>query len=191
MPTVNGTLKFFGPTKDGTKATLTAEWEDGEKKKWVSWEEAKPLRDARVVFKSSEVWEDGKPKWKVDGTPLVSVTTTFNGKGNPPTNIVFVGNGTEPETPPTDLTIDVSPVGWEEVERRYQTALTIATRAWRSALERLPDDNTLAAATATVFIEASKMGLRGVVSEDAPKAVGGYEDRPEALTEEEEDDLPF
>ena len=50
MERITGTLKYFSPTKKGDRATLTAEdWSNGEKKMWVSWAEAKPLRDARMV----------------------------------------------------------------------------------------------------------------------------------------------
>ena len=194
MTTVNGTLKYFGPTKDGDKATLTADWEDGEKKKWVSWAEAKPLRDARVVFKSSETWEDGKPKWKVDGSPLVSVTTTFNGKGVPPTSIVFVGNGTEPAATP-DEPNTFTPASWDQLERDLVVSFAVASRVWKKMMEGgLPDDATLQATAATVFIEANKKGLHGTPIElvdEAPKAVGGFDDVPAGVVDEEDDDLPF
>ena len=197
MPTVNGTLKFFGPTKDGLKATLSGDWDDEEnpKKQWVTWEEAKPLRDARLVFKSqSETWEDGKPKWKTDGTPSISIIKTFNGKGVPPTcQVVLNGEAGNGATPPASEA-PVSSVSWDEVERRYRTSMVIALRTWRNLLEgAVPDDATLAACTATVFIQASNMGLRGLVAEPKEEGgpVGGYDDKPEAMKDEEDDDLPF
>ena len=34
MDRITGTLKFFGPTKDGSKATLTVKWDHGQDKAW-------------------------------------------------------------------------------------------------------------------------------------------------------------
>ena len=96
MESITGTLKFFGPTKDGKKATLTADWSNGEKKLWVTWEEAQPLRDARMVYESSEKWADGKTKWMVNGTP--EITLEITGSGREATTKVCV-NGAEAATP--------------------------------------------------------------------------------------------
>ncbi len=196
MPTVNGTLKYFSPTRDGLKATLTGEWDDGEKKHWVTWDEAKPLRDERLVFKSkTEKWEDGSPKWMVDGEPSVAIIKTFNGKGVPPTCKVVLnggaGNGASHDAP--NPSTPVSSGSYDQVERDLQVAFAVASKVWKKMLEGgLPDDATLQATAATVFIEANKKGLHGTpVEEVAPGPVGGYEDKPEALEDEDPDDLPF
>ena len=121
MERITGTLKYFGPTKEGNRATLTGDWSNGETKLWVSWAETKPLRDARMVYKSSEVWEDGKPKWKVDGKPQVTLEVTGNGK-NATTKVLT--NGAEPEK------VDGKPE--ETPEDTPETAPTA-----RSTLDRL------------------------------------------------------
>ena len=193
MPTVNGTLKFFGPIKDGDKATLTGDWDDEEnpKKQWVTWEEAKPLRAAGLVFKSkTEFWDDGKPKWKVDGNPSIAIVKTFNGKGVPPTCKIVINGEAEVDASNT------TPSSWEQLERDLHVSFTVAVRVWGKMMEGgVPDDATLQATAATVFIEANKKGLHGrpIEAVQEHKPVGGYEEPPAALKdgEEEDDDLPF
>ncbi len=182
MPTVNGTLKYFGPTKDGKKATLTADWDDGEKKKWVTWEEAQPLRDARLVFKSSETWDDGKPKWKVDGAPAVGIVTTFNGKV--PTNTVVIGNGAAPAH-------DAQP---DENDRpdsgAYRSVKQVARHfayCLREAQETVWGDSNRVSAEALY-----KTAYTLYADADPSDTPADFSEVPAALQEEEGDDsLPF
>ncbi len=79
MEHITGTLKFFGPTKDGKKATLTGKWDNGKDKVWCTWDEAQPLRDAKLVYKHPvETWDDGSPKWKVNGDPEITLEVEWN-----------------------------------------------------------------------------------------------------------------
>lgn len=79
MERITGTLKFFGPTKDGKKATLTGKWDNGKDKVWCTWDEAQPLRDAKLVYKHPvETWDDGSPKWKVNGDPEITLEVEWN-----------------------------------------------------------------------------------------------------------------
>jgi hypothetical protein len=84
---------------------------------------------------------------------------------------------------------------WVELKRRYTTSMGIALSAWRNLLEgAVPDDATLQAATATLFIQASKMGLRGLVTTKTEKThtpIGGYDTVPDALKDKEDDGLPW
>ncbi len=100
MPTVTGTLKFFAPVKEGARAALTGEWSDGEKKQYVSWAEAQPLRDAGVVFQGDKTWDDGNPKWEVRGKPLVTLNQRWEGTGREKQcfTVVVLGNGALPES---------------------------------------------------------------------------------------------
>ena len=81
MERITGTLKFFGPTKDGNRATLTGQWDNGKDKVWCSWDEAQPLRDAQLVYKHPvETWDDGAPKWMVNGTPEITLEVEWKDK---------------------------------------------------------------------------------------------------------------
>ena len=108
MERITGTLKYFSPTQKGDRATLTADWSNGQEKMWVTWEEAKPLRDARMVYKSSETWDDGKPKWKVDGKPEITLEVTGNGKD---AKTKVLTNGVEPEKGSPEETPETAPTG--------------------------------------------------------------------------------
>ena len=124
MERITGTLKFFGPTKDGKKATLTADWSNGEKRLWVTWEEAQPLREARLVYEHPvEKWDDGKAKWMVNGTPEITLEVT--GTGRSPTTKVCV-NGAEPTG--TDAVPHVS--GLTERAAYFSECMKAAANLW-------------------------------------------------------------
>lgn len=81
MDRITGTLKFFGPTKDGNRATLTGKWDNGKDKVWCTWDEAQPLRDAELVYKHPvEKWPDGAPKWMVVGEPEITLEVEWKDK---------------------------------------------------------------------------------------------------------------
>jgi hypothetical protein len=187
MPTVNGTLTYFGPTKDGTKATLTGEWDDGDTKKWVTWEESQPLRDARLVFKSTtETWGDGTPKWMVDGNPRVGITKEFHGAGNPPTHEVVIGdNGAIPAN------VSEKPAAYRRPQRAQHRSVKDVARHFAYCLREAQlvwgeQDRTSADAlykTAFTIFQASD-------PDDTPS---DFSDVPAALKDGPEDsaDLPF
>ena len=136
MERIIGTLKYFAPAQDGKRATLTADWSNGKDKIWVSWAEAKPLRDARMVYKSSETWDDGKPKWKVDGKPNITLEVTGNGK-NATTKVLT--NGAEPEKVDGELeetpedTPETAPTGRATLDglaKHFAQCLLKAVKIW-------------------------------------------------------------
>ena len=181
MERITGTLKYFAPTKDGDRATLTADWSNGEKKLWVTWAEAKPLREARMVYKSSEKWEDGKAKWKVDGKPNITLEVTGNGK-NATTKVLT--NGAEPEKvdgKPEDTpedTPETAPTGrstLDKLAKHFSYCLRKAESIWGDA------------ANADVLYKTAYTLYRDTEANDQPE---GFSEVPEAL-KEEDDDLPF
>ena len=180
MERITGTLKYFAPTKDGDRATLTADWSNGKDKVWVTWAEAKPLRDARMVYKSSEVWEDGKPKWKVDGKPQITLEVTGNGK-NATTKVLT--NGAEPEAKSPDKespedTPETAPTGRSTLDtlaKHFAQCLLKAESIWGDAAG--PD----------VLYKTAYTLYRDTEANDQPEE---FSEVPEAL-KEEDDDLPF
>ncbi len=140
MERITGTLKYFAPTQDGKRATLTGDWSNGKDKVWVTWEEAKPLRDARMVYKSSETWDDGKPKWKVDGKPSTTLEVTGSGK-NAKTKVLT--NGAEPEKvdgKPED-TPETAPTGrstLDQMVKHFAKCLDAAREIWMDETGDVP-----------------------------------------------------
>ena len=81
MDRITGTLKYFGPTRDGNRAKLTGKWDNGKDKVWCSWDEAQPLRDAKLVYEHPvETWDDGAKKWMVNGTPEITLEVDMKDK---------------------------------------------------------------------------------------------------------------
>ena len=103
MDRITGTLKFFGPTKDGNKATLTGKWDNGKDKVWVTWDEAQPLRDAKLVYEHPvEKWPDRGARWMVNGEPEITLEVEWKDK------VAYTKvcvNGTEATTPNTAPTV--------------------------------------------------------------------------------------
>ena len=94
MERIIGTLKFYSKTRKGT-AQLTGNWDNGKDKMFCTWGEAQPLRDAELVYEHPvEKWDDGSPKWYVNGTPEITLEVTGNGRDA--TTKVCVNEG-EPE----------------------------------------------------------------------------------------------
>ena len=124
MERITGTLKYFGPTRDGSKATLTGKWDNGKDKVWVTWDEAQPLRDAKLVYKHPvETWDDGSPKWKVNGDPEITLEVEWN--DNVASTTVSV-NGAEPTG--TDAVPHVS--GLAERAAYFEACLEEAEKIW-------------------------------------------------------------
>ena len=124
MERITGTLKFFGPTKDGKKATLTGKWDNGKDKVWVTWDEAQPLRDAKMVYKHPvETWDDGSPKWKVNGDPVITLEVEWD--DNVASTKVCV-NGAEPTG--TDAVPHVS--GLTERAAYFSECMKAAANLW-------------------------------------------------------------
>ena len=175
MERITGTLKYFAPTKDGDRATLTADWSNGEKKLWVTWAEAKPLRDARMVYKSSETWDDGKPKWKVDGKPNITLEVTGNGKD---ASTKVLTNGAEPEEKSPDKTNpeetpETAPTGRSTLDtlaKHFAHCLVKAESIWGDA------------ANADVLYKTAYTLYRDTEANDQSEG-------PD--TKEEDDDVPF
>lgn len=178
MERITGTLKYFGPTKDGKKATLTGDWSNGKDKVWVTWAEAKPLRQARMVYKSSEKWEDGSPKWKVDGKPNITLEVT--GGGNNATAKVLT-NGVEPDkVDGKPETPDTAPTGRSTLDilaKHFAYCLRKAESIWGDG------------AGADVLYKTAYTLYRDTEANDQPK---DFSETPEASKEDKDDaDLPF
>ena len=180
MERITGTLKYFAPTKDGDRATLTADWSNGKDKVWVTWAEAKPLREARMVYKSSEKWEDGKAKWKVDGKPQITLEVTGNGKD---ARTKVLTNGAEPEEKSPDKaspedTPETAPTGRSTLDtlaKHFAQCLLKAESIWGDAAG--PD----------VLYKTAYTLYRDTEANAQPEE---FSEVPEAL-KEEDDDLPF
>ena len=92
-----------------------------------------------MVYKSSEKWEDGKAKWKVDGKPQIVLEVTGNGK-NATTKVLT--NGAEPdkvdgkpEETPED-TPETAPTGRSTLDRlakHFAQCLLKAESIWGDA----------------------------------------------------------
>lgn len=125
MERITGTLKFFGPTKDGNKATLTGKWDNGKDKVWCTWDEAQPLRDAKLVYEHPvEKWPDGGARWYVDGEPEITLEVEWKDKVAS-TKVCVNGAGSDgvPDTP-----IDLS-----DLSRRaeyFGQCMTAAGNLW-------------------------------------------------------------
>ncbi len=173
MERITGTLKYFGPTKDGKKATLTGDWSNGKDKVWVTWAEAKPLRQARMVYKSSEKWEDGSPKWKVDGKPNVTLEVT--GGGNNATTKVLT-NGVEPDKADgkPEETPETAPTGRSTLDtlaKHFAYCLARAEKIWADT------------GNADVMYKTAYTLYRDTDSHDHPE--------DSSAKQEDDDDLPF
>ena len=132
MDRITGTLKFFGPTKDGSKATLTGQWDNGKDKVWVTWDEAQPLRDAKLVYEHPvETWDDGSVKWMVNGTPEITLEVTGGGR-DAKTRVCWNGpkDDGKKEPPATDS-------GLTERAAYFDRCLAAATSIWN---ENVADD---------------------------------------------------
>jgi len=81
MERITGTLKYYSKTRKGT-AQLTADWDNGKDKMFCSWEEAQPLRDAKLVYEHPvETWDDGSPRWYVvDAKPEITLEVEWKDK---------------------------------------------------------------------------------------------------------------
>jgi len=194
MDMVTGTLKYFGPTKDGKKATLTGTFDNEKDKMWCTWEEAKPLRDAKLVYKHPvDTWDDGKPKWMVNGQPQIMLKVEWEGK-TPKTEVITeVPAGVASDA--VESTPRPAPSSWTNLERVFATAHACAKRFWRKAYEADHEsDQDIQAIRATFFIEGMKRGLGPEEqAESSGLEKGSYEEMPAALQEDEADslDLPF
>ncbi|KKN38010.1 hypothetical protein LCGC14_0757750 [marine sediment metagenome] len=167
MERITGTLKYFGPTKEGDKATLTGDWSNGKDKVWVTWAEAKPLRQARTVYKSSEKWDDGKPKWKVDGKPNITLEVTGDGK-NSTTKVLTNGAEPDKETP------DTAPTGRSTLDtlaKHFAYCLAKAEKIWADT------------GNADVMYKTAYTLYRDTNSNDHPE--------DSSAKQEDDDDLPF
>ena len=183
MERITGTLKYFAPTKDGDRATLTADWSNGKDKVWVSWAEAKPLREARMVYKSSEKWEDGKAKWKVDGKPQIVLEVTGNGK-NATTKVLT--NGAEPDK--VDGKPDESPEDTPETAPTGRSTLDTLAKHFAQCLLKAESIWGDAAGPDVLYKTAFTL-YRDTEANDQPE---DFSEVPEALKEEDPDDsLPF
>ena len=175
MERITGTLKYFGPTQDGKKATLTGDWSNGKEKAWCMWAETQSLRDAKLVYEHPvDKWEDGKPKWCVNGKPDLVLEVTQNGKVAK-TRILVAGDDTA--TQPGIEGSDPEPaqkLSPEELKARdreqlaetaelYATALAIAAteqvRTFRRPTWRI-GDQAIQAGAATVLIALRDAGVR-------------------------------
>ena len=76
---VTGVLKFASLTKDKKKFTLTGEWDDNNEKQWISVDEAKVLNAEGVLERDGE-WPEGGVKYKVIGTPTITLVKNWKGK---------------------------------------------------------------------------------------------------------------
>ena len=80
MDRITGTLKFYSKTRKGT-AQLTGNWDNGKDKVFCTWEEAEPLRDAKLVYEHPvEKWDNGDPKWVVNGEPEITLEVDWKDK---------------------------------------------------------------------------------------------------------------
>ncbi len=81
MERITGTLKYYSKTRKGT-AQLTGSWDNGKDKVFCTWEEAQPLRDAKLVYEHPvETWDDGSPKWYVvDEKPEITLEVEWKDK---------------------------------------------------------------------------------------------------------------
>ena len=193
MERITGTLKYFGPTKEGNRATLTGDWSNGEKKLWVSWAETKPLRDARMVYKSSEVWEDGKPKWKVDGKPNIVLEVTVDGQA---VKTKVLTNGVEPEAKSPDKaspedTPETAPTGrstLDKLAKHFAKCLAAAGEIWS-------DESGDITAGADVLYKTAFTLYRDTEATTTATEEPPIGEAPETLDEEEESfgdsDTPF
>ena len=90
---------------------------------------------------------------------------------------------------------------WAALSRNYHRACDIASRAWSNAEGVVVSADHLVAAAATVFIEANKRGLTvpAPVEKLSPEqkverireSFDKFAEKPEALKDEADDDLPF
>ena len=152
---VTGTLKFFGPTKDGDKATLTGKWDNGKEKMWCTWKESKVLRDAKLVYEHPvETWDDGKPKWMVHGQPEITLDVTW--KDKVATTKVMIG-----EAPTANREVMESEAKVGDMEALIQLSMQYGTAFSMAALEQVKtlrrpsweiDTAALQAGAATCFI---------------------------------------
>lgn len=134
---VTGTLKYFGPTKDGDKATLTGKWDNGKDKMWCTWDESKVLRDAKLVYEHPvEKWDDGKAKWCVHGEPQITLEVTW--KNKVATTNVLIGGET-----PAQASSDPRPQAAEsdrdaliDLAEQYGTAFSMAALEQVQTLRR-------------------------------------------------------
>ena len=89
---------------------------------------------------------------------------------------------------------------WKALARSYKKAVEVASWAWGGDEVTL-NDEAIVAAAATVFIEANKRGLSvpAPVEKLSPEqkaerirdAIDKYAEKPEALKDDADDDLPF
>ena len=80
MERIAGTLKYYSKTRKGT-AQLTGSWDNGKDKVFCTWEEAQPLRDAKLVYEHPvETWDDGSKKWMVNGSPEITLEVEWKDK---------------------------------------------------------------------------------------------------------------
>ncbi len=125
MERITGTLKYFGPTKNGEKATLTGKWDNGEDKVWVTWDEAQPLRDAELVYEHPvEKWDDGGKKWKVNGEPEITLEVEHDGRD---TFTKVCVNGAEPDAVPH---VSGQGVSLDAKAAYFSQCLAAATHIW-------------------------------------------------------------
>ena len=184
MERITGTLKYFAPTKEGDRATLKGDWSNGREKMYVTWEETKPLRAARMVYKSSEKWEDGKAKWKVDGKPEITLEVTGNGK-NATTKVLTNGAEPEkvdgkPEESPED-TPETAPTGRstpDTLAQHFAQCLLQAVKIWGGTAN--PD----------VLYKTAFTLYRDTEANDQSEGLPDLDKLPEAL-DEEADEPPF
>lgn len=143
-------------------------------------------------------WDDGNPKFKWTYKAAVRLLKTEDGKkrhvtisrldqtaptvaaGSPPPAAVAPvahQSGQAPVRVPSGTPAPVPPSQdeWSQLERQYERARIAACRVWGENY----DPTALVAATATVFIEANKRGLKIV------NPAAGYEQMPPAISREE------
>lgn len=173
MDRITGTLKYFGFTKDGKRITLTGDWSNGKDKMWCSWEESLPLRNAKLVYEHPvDVWDDGKPKWCVNGKPEITLEITRDGKDFK-TKVLI--NGSDTAADPSESEPEpAQKLSSEELKARdreqlaetaelYATALAIAAdgqvRTFRRPTWRI-GDQAIQAGAATVLIALRDAGVQ-------------------------------
>lgn len=163
MDRITGTLKYFGPTKDEKKATLTGDWSNGKDKLWCTWEESKPLRDAKLVYEHPvEKWDDDKPKWMVHGSPEIALEVTW--KDKVATTKVLIGGEATPQsdTPDTPETKEPDRAALLALAELYGTAFAMAALEQVNTLRRPSweiDTLAIQAGAATCLIAMQKDGI--------------------------------
>jgi len=80
MDRITGTLKFYSKARNGN-AVLTGKWDNGKDKMFCGWDEAEPLRDAKLVYEHPvETWDNGDPRWVVNGEPEITLEVEWKDK---------------------------------------------------------------------------------------------------------------